>query len=137
MREIWDFAVEIEILLTEGLTKSDLRWLVSKGYVEHAEESTQSRDGSRTFRPCLNLAFSDRTCFVLTEAGDSLKAEASCFVGDVQPLVARCASPRRPASSRARRAIVGRPAARASPGQPAGQTVQGAIGQPGSHLGGF
>jgi hypothetical protein len=72
-RDVWDFAIEIEVLLREGLTKSDLRWLISKGYVEHAEESTQLRHGSRKFRPCLNLAFSNRTCFVLTDAGESFK----------------------------------------------------------------
>ena len=38
-RETWDFAVEIESLLAEGLTRSDLRWLVSKGYLEHADEA--------------------------------------------------------------------------------------------------
>jgi|WetSurMetagenome_2_1015567.scaffolds.fasta_scaffold242762_2 hypothetical protein len=76
-REVWDFAVEIESLLANGLTKSDLRWLVSKGYTEHAQELTHSRDRGRKFHVCLNLAFSKRTCFVLTKAG-VLFAAALC-----------------------------------------------------------
>ena len=42
----WEFAVEMEQLLAEGLTSSDLRWLVKKGYVEHAVRSdTAPRQG--------------------------------------------------------------------------------------------
>ena len=40
----WEFAVEIESLVAAGLTTSDLRWLVKRGYVEHAEEITRVRD---------------------------------------------------------------------------------------------
>jgi hypothetical protein len=70
----WDFAVEIATLITEGLTTSDLRWLVRKGYLEHAYEVTRPQDAARRFRPCRNLAFAERTCFVLTEAGARLVA---------------------------------------------------------------
>jgi hypothetical protein len=65
----WDFAVEIASLVAEGLTTSDLRWLVRKGYLEHACEVTRPQDPVRRFRACRNLAFAERTCFVLTEAG--------------------------------------------------------------------
>jgi len=65
----WEFAVEIESLIAEGLSTSDLRWLVRKGYVEHGYEVTRARDTARRFQPCCNLAFDKRTCFVLTEAG--------------------------------------------------------------------
>ena len=34
----WDFAVEIQRLRDAKVTNSDLRWLVAKGYVEHADE---------------------------------------------------------------------------------------------------
>lgn len=70
----WEFAVEIESLIAEGLTTSDLRWLVRMGYVEHAYEVTRARDTARRFQPCRNLAFAKRTCFVLTEAGVRLAA---------------------------------------------------------------
>jgi hypothetical protein len=70
----WDFAVEIAALIAEGLTTSDLRWLVRKGYLEHAYEVTRPRDTARRFRTCRNLAFAERTCFVLTETGRRLMA---------------------------------------------------------------
>ena len=69
--DIWDFAVEISHLRSLGLTDTDLRWLVRKGYVEHAREVTvQGRDG-RAFQSTGNLTFSKRTCFVLTAEGAS------------------------------------------------------------------
>jgi hypothetical protein len=71
---IWEFAVEIESLIAEGLTTSDLRWLLKMGYVEHAYEVTRARDAARRFQPCRNLAFTKRTCFVLTETGVRLAA---------------------------------------------------------------
>ncbi len=40
----WQFAVEISRLMELGLTASDLRWLVEKGYVTHAREVTQPSD---------------------------------------------------------------------------------------------
>ena len=65
----WQFAVEMESLLAIGLTVSDLRWLVSKGYADHACECTAHYDTARRFRPILNLTFPKRTCFVLSPAG--------------------------------------------------------------------
>jgi hypothetical protein len=65
----WNFAVEITSLLAAGLTTSDLRWLASKGYLEHAYEVTRPQDVARKFRPCRNLCFSSQSCFVLTAAG--------------------------------------------------------------------
>lgn len=68
----WEFAVEIERLTDVGLTASDLRWLVQKGYVSHGREVTQPGDRSRQFQCTHNLAFSRETCFILTESGASL-----------------------------------------------------------------
>jgi hypothetical protein len=73
-RSPWDFAVELESLTDAGLTTSDLRWLVSKGYLEHAVEITRSGDARRQFRPCGHLGFGKRTCFVLTSQGARLVA---------------------------------------------------------------
>ena len=71
-REPWDFAIEMDRLLSLGLSTSDLRWLTGKGYVEHACEVTQLTDSSRRFHPTQNLAFGPQTCFIATEAGMSL-----------------------------------------------------------------
>ncbi|MGW8258081.1 MAG: hypothetical protein ACWGMZ_11385 [Thermoguttaceae bacterium] len=70
----WEFAVELESLTAEGLTTSDLRWLLRKGYIEHAYEVTRARSATRKFQSCCNLAFTKRTCFVLTETGVRLAA---------------------------------------------------------------
>ena len=88
-RDRWDFAVEIQELLAAGLTTSDLRWLVCKGYVEHAREITLPGEDGRAFQPTGNLTFAKRTCFVLTAGGlsavegRSAAASASCRIGHV------------------------------------------------------
>lgn len=65
----WQFAVEIGNLAALGMMGSDLRWLVMKGYVEYAIETTKPTDSSRQFKPCHNLAFSQKACFVITATG--------------------------------------------------------------------
>jgi hypothetical protein len=67
----WEFAVAIRHLQRLGLSETDLRWLVRKGYVEHAREVTVQGDNGREFRTTGDLSFHRRTCFVLTAAGIS------------------------------------------------------------------
>ena len=71
----WTFAIDIHALLALGLTKSDLRWLAEKGYVEHACEVTGPRHTARRFRPEASLAFSMRTRFILSQTGQLATAE--------------------------------------------------------------
>jgi hypothetical protein len=71
-RDVWDFAVEIHSLSALGLTPSDLRWLVCKGYVLHGREVTRPVQEGRAFRTSGGLTFTNRTCFVLTASGASL-----------------------------------------------------------------
>lgn len=75
-RGVWDFALEMDILVSAGCTLSELRWLVCKGYVAHAAEITEPSDVTRTFRRVhtTGLKFGRRTCFVLTEAGMAFAA---------------------------------------------------------------
>ncbi len=68
-RSPWDFAVEIAALHRTGLTASALRWLVCKGYVEHASELAVRDGASRSFRRGKGLQFGRHTCFVLTHSG--------------------------------------------------------------------
>lgn len=70
--DVWDFAVEIQNLRSAGLTGSDLRWLLCKGYVEQAIENTQPKAAQRTFQPLGNLMLGEASCFVLTMAGVTL-----------------------------------------------------------------
>ncbi|MGO9109002.1 MAG: hypothetical protein ACLP9L_07195 [Thermoguttaceae bacterium] len=70
----WGFALGLAYLVKLGVSETDLRWLVLNGYVEQAEEQTTSRDSTRRFRLRANVAFTGRTCFVLSEAGADLAA---------------------------------------------------------------
>ena len=71
-RDRWEFAVELEYLVTLGATVSDLRFLAINGYVESAREITQPGDPARRYEASRNLAFDQASCFVVTEAGLAL-----------------------------------------------------------------
>ena len=75
-RSLWDFAVEARGLRDVGLTASDFRWLVCKGFVRHAREVTALEDDERRFERIGDLMLARRTCLVLTEAGAEFAAEA-------------------------------------------------------------
>ena len=68
-RTVWDFAVEIDALEAAGVTRSDLRWMVCLGYLEHAEEVPPGDDRPRSFRHETRLCLGKRSCFVLTSEG--------------------------------------------------------------------
>jgi len=68
-RNPWEFAVEIGDLLAAGINHASLRWLLSQGFVSHAEEVFNSAAPVRSFRPLANLCLPDRACFVLTRDG--------------------------------------------------------------------
>ncbi len=70
----WQFAVEIKALRSAGLSPNDLRWLLSQGYAEHAEELTGLEDAQRRFQPIPSLLLTARSCFILTEEGFRLTA---------------------------------------------------------------
>ncbi len=67
--DIWDFAVELPTLEEAGLSANELRWLVCKGFADHARETTAAGDSRRSFQSQNNLALRKRSCFVLTEKG--------------------------------------------------------------------
>lgn len=66
---LWDFALEIDTLYEQGLTVSELRWLVAKGFALHGQETSVYGDAHRAFRPSQGLNFLPTTCFVLTPGG--------------------------------------------------------------------
>jgi len=68
-RDLWDFGVEVSTLKLEGMTHNDLRWLLCKGYVEHASEITLRSEDRRTFLPIGKLNICRRSCFILTPVG--------------------------------------------------------------------
>ncbi len=71
-QDVWQFAVEMRSLLAFGLTASDLRWMVSKGYARHARDVTEPHDAARRFGWQQNLSFTAETCFVLSNVGAAL-----------------------------------------------------------------
>ncbi len=63
------------------MTDTELRWLSCQGYVLGAREVTQPEDEVRSYRPSHNLSFDKRTCFVLTDAGESfVRSQSEPFV---------------------------------------------------------
>ncbi len=74
-RDVWHFAVELDILREALASNNDLRWLVAMGYVDHAWETTGALDHERTFQNMGTLTFGDRSCFVCTPYGMEVAAE--------------------------------------------------------------
>ncbi len=65
----WEFAISISELKEVGLKLSDLRWLVKRGFVNHAREVTAYGDDGREFRSTGDLTFHENTCVILTDSG--------------------------------------------------------------------
>jgi hypothetical protein len=64
-----DFAIEIQSLRKVGLSNSDLRWLICKGYVQHFIDQTRSDQPGRSVVRTESLRLVPASCFVLTPAG--------------------------------------------------------------------
>ena len=71
-RDFWDFAVEYSTLRELSLSRSDLRWLVGKGLLDCAIETSLPGDSERSFQRTLRPLFSKKTCFTLTNCGVEL-----------------------------------------------------------------
>lgn len=69
--DVWEFAVEIDEFRRAQVSNSELRWLLSQGYVAHAQE-TASKDGRRRFRRTPSAAMTDTSCFIIAAAGVAL-----------------------------------------------------------------
>lgn len=78
----WDFAVEIGELCAAGLTITDLRWMVVKELVEHADETSMHGSEHRSFTPSRGLNFLDTTCVLLTTKGSALAASGKAAARD-------------------------------------------------------
>jgi hypothetical protein len=69
------------MLMVFGLSSDDLRWLVTSGYAECGREITKRGDTARKFGRMRNLRFTERTCFVVTDAGLRLTTEVPVELG--------------------------------------------------------
>ncbi len=68
-RDVWEFAIEIDEFLRTGISRSEMRWLACKDLVSLGREKTVSGQTRRDFQLMGGLAFSRRTCAILTPAG--------------------------------------------------------------------
>jgi len=66
--DVWQFALEIDELRCVGLINSDFRWLLTRGFVEHAQEITLPEGHERALRSLGALSVLTNTCFVLIDA---------------------------------------------------------------------
>jgi hypothetical protein len=67
--DTWQFATDLSAAVSNGASLDDLRWLVLRGFGEHAKETTVPGDEVRTFRLLARTAFPSDTFLVLTPAG--------------------------------------------------------------------
>jgi hypothetical protein len=81
----WDFALEIGQLYAAGLTITDLRWMVAKDFVEHANETSVHGNKHRSFTPGRGLNFRPTTCVLLTAKGAALAAQENAASPDEKP----------------------------------------------------
>ncbi|MGD9722711.1 MAG: hypothetical protein AB7O59_15365 [Pirellulales bacterium] len=92
-QDVWNMAVELDVLRAAKLTNSDLRWLAAKGYVEHGVEATGLDDSVRHFRRTPLPMFTELTCVVLTPIGAAAArelCEAAAAGENIGPAVALC-----------------------------------------------
>ena len=82
----WDFALEIGQLYEAGLTITDLRWMVAKQLVQHADEISVHGDEHRSFTPSRGLSFLPTTCVLLTMKGAAFVADGNAAPADESPV---------------------------------------------------
>jgi hypothetical protein len=69
---VWDFALRTGRLYEAGMTSSDLRWMVDRGFAEHGQETPGYDDPHRSFRRNNGYFFNNHTCLILTPSGAAL-----------------------------------------------------------------
>ncbi|MGI9517145.1 MAG: hypothetical protein ACR2NP_08875 [Pirellulaceae bacterium] len=71
-RSKWDFAVELADLDALDISHDELRWLIGKNLVEHAQEIEAVQGIGRSFESPGGYTFSGKSCFVITSTGREL-----------------------------------------------------------------
>jgi hypothetical protein len=69
---VWDFALRIGRLYDAGMTNSNLRWMVSRGFAEHGQETSGHSDSNGSLRPSSGYFFNNHTRVILTPSGADL-----------------------------------------------------------------
>src|SRR5262249_15084533 len=86
---VWEFGLELPALEATGLSHSQLRWLVFRGYVRQAAETTTVRSRHRTFSAVGSLTLAPGSCFILTAAGIDLLLQLTNNPSPGTPLSSR------------------------------------------------
>ena len=81
--DVWEFAVELAAL--DGLTTTDVRWLVHAGLVDYAVEVTLPGESRRSFRRSTHLVHSEALCFVLSAAGAEFGNKVASMAVESEP----------------------------------------------------
>ncbi len=68
-RDVWEFAIEISELRAAGMSTTDFRGLVSKGFAQHGQETSLYGAPQRCFRRGEGLTFLPTSALVLTSPG--------------------------------------------------------------------
>ena len=68
-RSPWEFAIEMKQLQRTGITTEEIRWLLGKNLVNHAEENLSLGQTTRTFQSPGGFRLSDKSCLILTDLG--------------------------------------------------------------------
>ena len=69
---VWDFALRTGRLYLAGMTSSDLRWMVAKGFAEHGQETLGYNETGRSLRRSNGYSFDEHTSLILTPKGAAL-----------------------------------------------------------------
>lgn len=59
-----------------------MRWLVAKGFAEHARETSVAGESHRAFQPSAGFSLTKTTCLVLTPSGAAFAAQVATEVTD-------------------------------------------------------
>jgi hypothetical protein len=68
----WDFAMRTGRLYEAGMTSTNLRWLIAKGFAQHQQETSGYDEGRRSLRGSNGYFFDEDTCLILTATGAAL-----------------------------------------------------------------
>jgi hypothetical protein len=66
---VWDLSLPTGRLYEAGMTSSDLRWMIARGFAEHVEETTEHGDAHRSFRRGNGYFLNHRSRLILTATG--------------------------------------------------------------------
>jgi len=75
--DVWDFALELSVLLSAGCSVTQLRWMMNKRFLQHGVEFAPLDDDRRFIRKVKWLKFGEASCFVLSQTGADF-ARAKC-----------------------------------------------------------